>query len=484
VGKTKMNLIATVPKVTPDHFQRTKIVATIGPATDDYEVILKLLKAGANAIRINFGYGLNEERDEQVAMVRKASEESGKPVSLIQDLQGPEMRLGDFEGVIPVQNGQSLRLRLHADYERENVLPTQFDLSRKVKRGQPLYLQDGCLPTVITSIINSVVHVRAESDGVLISRTGINLPDTDFEGDILTDKDRQDIAYGVQHDFDWVALSFVQSANDVRLLRQLLANLGSQAKIIAKIETKAATEQLEEIIQEADATMIVRDDLAIEAGAEAVPILQRRIINIGLKYGHPTIMATQMLASMANNETPTRAEISDVATAVLIGSDAMMLSDETAVGQYPFETVKMLEKIIHYTQDQMLPEALITEVPFLTSDRQDAISRAIVKLADTIDAAAIVAETKSGATAYKITALRPKQPVIAVTSNPRVAQQLAIVYGTVSFIRRDGLAQATKLTDWLRLNKVLKKGDVVVSASGQHPGVVGTTDTIKVRVLD
>ena len=230
--------------------------------------------------------------------------------------------------------------------------------------------------------------------------------------------------------------------------------------------------------------MVARGDLAIEAGAAAVPIIQRRIVELGLKYSRPTIVATQMLASMADSPTATRAEVSDVATAVLIGTDAMMLSDETAVGRYPADAVKMMKKIIRYTQDHTSPRPLLTEIPFTTSDRQHAISRAIVGLADTIEAAAIVAETKSGATAYKIAAQRPNKPIIAVTSNPRVAQQLALVYGTISFIRRDGIKQATKLTDWLRLNRVLKKGDVVVTASGQHPGVVGTTDTIKVRMLD
>ncbi|HUD03384.1 MAG TPA: pyruvate kinase [Patescibacteria group bacterium] len=484
VEKSKSNVTEVAPKVSVGSFKRTKIIATIGPVTNSYEAILGLIKAGANAIRLNFSYGINEDRDQQIVWIRQASQELNKPVAIIQDLQGPKIRLGDFEGVVPVQKGQSLRFRMNADYSREGVFPTQYDLSKKIKRGEQLHLYDGKVRTTVTSVLNSVVHVRAENDGILIARKGINLPDTDFEGDILTEKDRQDIAYGVQHDFDYVALSFVQSAKDIHLLRRQLRNLGSGAKIIAKIETKSATENLEDIIEEADAIMVARGDLAIEIGLESVPILQRKIINLGLKYGRPTIVATQMLASMAESPEPTRAEVSDIATAVLIGTDAMMLSDETAAGQYPLEAVGVMKKIIRYTQDNSESGKTTAELPSITCSRQDAISRAIVMLADSINAAAIIAETKSGATALKIAAQRPSQPIIAVTSNPRVAQQLAILYGCISFIRKDELTQATKLTDWLKLHRVLKKGDMVVTASGRHPGVVGTTDTIKVRVLE
>lgn len=478
-----MELTHTAPSVSSDEFKHTKIVATVGPATNSYELILELIKAGANAIRLNFSHGTYEERDQQIAWVRQVSHELAKPIALIQDLQGPKIRLGDFDGVIPVQKGQSLRFRKNADYVREGVIPTQYDLSKKVKRGERVYLYDGKVRTTVSSVSDGVVHVRVENDGILIARKGINLPDTDFEGDILTVRDRKDIAYGVEHDFDYVALSFVQTAKDIKTLKNMLVTMGSDAKVIAKIETKAATENLEEIIEEADATMVARGDLAIETEPESVPILQRKIINLGLEYGRPSIVATQMLASMAESPEPTRAEVSDIATAVLIGTDAVMLSDETAAGKYPIKAVEIMKRVIHYTQDNAPLDSV-----YAKRDRQmscqGAISKAIVSLADTINAAAIVAETKSGATALKVAAERPKQPLIVVTSSQRVAQQLTILYGSVTFIRHDEHYQAAKLTDWLKLHKVLKKGDVVVTASGQRPGVVGTTDTIKVRALD
>lgn len=470
------------PNVPISKFKRTKIIATVGPSTNTYESILALMKAGANGIRLNFSHGNHDERAEQIKWIRKASKEYGKPVAIIQDLQGPKIRLGDFEGIINVQTGQSLTFKYDSDYERSGYIPTQYDLSKKVKRGERLYLYDGKVQTIVTSVKDGLVHARAENNGILIKRKGINLPDTDFEGDIITAKDKKDIAFGSTNDVDFVALSFVQTGKDIRNLRTMLKGLGSTARIIAKIETKAAVDNLEEIVREADAVMVARGDLAIETLPESVPVVQRKIIGLGLRYARPTIVATQMLASMTELPEPTRAEVSDVATAVIIGSDCVMLSDETANGSYPIEAVKVMKRIILYTQENNP----ITHVGFQVHrerSRQDAISTAILALADNVDARAIVAETASGATALQIASHRPAVPLIAVTSDNRTAQQLAITYGTKSYVRPVDPKAATKLTNWLQESKVLNKGDTVVTASGQYPGVVGTTDTIKVRVL-
>jgi pyruvate kinase len=470
------------PNVPLSRFKRTKIIATVGPSTNTYEAVLALIEAGANGIRLNFSHGNFEERAQQIKWIRKASKDYGKPVAVIQDLQGPKIRLGDFDGIVNVQTGQSLVFKYKSDYERSGYIPTQYDLSKKVKRGERLYLYDGKVQTIITSVKDGLVHARAENNGILIKRKGINLPDTDFEGDIITAKDKEDIAFGSTHDVDYVALSFVQSARDIKSLKTILRGLGSKAKIIAKIETKAAVDNLEEIVREADAVMVARGDLAIETLPESVPIVQRQIIGLGMRYARPTIVATQMLASMTDLPEPTRAEVSDVATAVIIGSDCVMLSDETANGSYPIEAVKVMKRIILYTQENNP----ITHVGFQTHrerSRQDAISTSVINLADNVGARAIVAETLSGATALQIASHRPSIALIAVTSDPRTAQQLAIAYGTKSYVRPVDPKAASKLTDWLQQSKVLKKGDIVVTASGQYPGVVGTTDTIKVRIL-
>lgn len=477
-----MSLTDHVPNVPLGRFKRTKIIATVGPSTNSYEAILKLIKAGANGIRLNFSHGTNEDRVQQIKWVRTAAQEYGKPVAIIQDLQGPKVRLGDFEDIITVKKGASLSFEYNADYERSGRIPTQYDLSDKVKRGEQILLYDGKVRTKVTGIRDGVVYAEAMNDGILLRRKGMNLPDTDFGGDIITAKDKADLAFGSTHDIDYVALSFVQTADDISNLRRMLKNLGSDAKIIAKIETKAAVENIEDIVYEADAVMVARGDLAVETPAESVPIVQRQIIGLGLRYAKPTIVATQMLASMTETPEPTRAEVSDVATAVLVGADCVMLSDETASGKYPIEAVKVMKRVTKYAELNAPLKAVFPE--HQDNSRQLAISRGLISLAKNIEAKAIVAETKSGATALQIASLRPDIPLIAVTNEVRTAQQLAIVYDIKSYVRPAHALAANRLTDWLQQNKVLKKGDVVVTASGKHPGVVGTTDTIKVRVLE
>lgn len=470
------------PIVPIEQFKRTKIIVTIGPSTSNYKSILAMMKAGANGFRLNFSHGTYEERVEQIQWIRKASKAYGKPVAIIQDLQGPKIRLGDFDGIINVRIGQSLTFKYKANFEETGIIPTQYDLAKKVKRGERLYLFDGRIQSTITSVKDGTVYARAENDGILVKRKGINLPDTDFGGDIITKKDKADMTFGSTQDIDYVALSFIQHARDIVKVRTMLKNLGSTAKIIAKIETKAATDNIEAIVQEADMAMVARGDLAIETLPESVPVVQRQIIGLGLRHATPTIVATQMLASMTEMPEPTRAEVSDIATAVILGADCVMLSDETASGKYPIQSVEIMKRVILYVQEHNPLHVSFNESKQKLS-RQEAISSAVISLANSIDAKAIVAETLSGVTALRIVSHRPTIPVIAVSSNNRTVQQIALVYGTKAYSRPVDPFAATKLTNWLLTNKVLKKSDTVVTVSGKHPGVVGTTDTIKVRVL-
>ena len=477
-----MHTTNTVPNVPLSEFKRTKIIATLGPATDSYEAILELIKSGVNGVRLNFSHGSHEERTRQIKWIRQASKTYGKPVAIIQDLQGPKIRLGDFEGIVTVAKGQELSFAYQADYLKTGQLPTQYDLSLKVKRGERLYLYDGKIKTIITSVHQGVVHATAQNAGILIKRKGINLPDTDFGGDTITPKDKADLVYGSAQDIDYVAQSFVQSADDVREMRKLLKSLGMQVKLIVKFETKAAIENMEEIVRETDVLMVARGDLAVEALPESVPVLQRQLIGLCIRYNKPVIVATQMLFSMTEAPEPTRAEVSDVATAVLVGADCVMLSDETANGQYPIEAVQFMKRVILYTEANA---PLTVSFPdHEDHSQQAAVGEAVISLAKTINAKAIVAETKSGATALQLAAHRTKIPLLALTNDIRTAQQLAIVYSVKSYVRPADRSAAIKLTDWLRQNKVLRPGDIVVTASGRHPGVVGTTDTIKVRVLE
>lgn len=481
-----MALIKTKnPRIAAVNFKRTKIVAAIGPPTDSYEMIYAMIQKGVNAITMNFSHQTYDAAKRQTKWIRKASQELEKPVAIIQDLAGPKIRLGDFEGFIGVATGQQIRLGYEANYELTGIIPVQYDLSKKVARGHTMFIYDGKVRTTVLSVKNGIIYAEVENDGVLLKRKGINLPDTDFGGDVITEKDKADLAFGSTQDFDYVAMSFVQTANDLRNMRQTMKNLGYEAKVMVKVETRAAIENIQAIVEEADAVMIARGDLAYEVSPEAVPTLQRKIISLCRQHGKLSIVATQMLSSMTENPEPTRAEVSDVATATILQADALALRDETANGKYPIEAVEMMKRIINYTERN----SPVKKVHFADEDSQAgnpfqlAIAKAIITLARQVEAVAIVAETRSGGTALAIASQRPSRALIVVTSSQRVSQQLAILYGAKTFVRKDSKLQSVKLTDWLLRNKVLNSGDIVVTASGMYPGKIGTTDTIKVRAL-
>lgn len=467
-------------------FKRTKILATLGPATSSEATVKELIRAGVNGFRLNFSHGSHEERDQQITWIREQSKEIGKPVAVLQDLQGPKIRLGVLDKDTVVLAGDELVLDYAAEHDGL-TLPVQYNLAEKVKIGEMLYIFDGKIQTVVTEIVSeTAIKIRVKNDGMLMSKKGINLPDTDFGGDIITKKDVQDIEYGAKQDIDYVALSFVQSADDIHALRQMLVSLGSSAQIISKIETKAAIQPdaLEEIVRASDGVMVARGDLAVEAGAEVVPIVQRRIIALCRRYGKLSIVATQMMASMVESPQPTRAEVGDVATAVIQGADVVMLSDETANGKYPLETVTAMKKVILYTQEN----SVVSSADEVLTDhaQRDAIAAAAVSLAEHLKVDAIVAETKSGATAINIAAHRPNVRIISVSSELRVAQQLALSYANRSFVRPDGETAGLTLANELNNQKFFgdKTNARVVIVSGKQPGLVGATDTIRVRVLE
>jgi len=466
-------------------FKRTKILATLGPITSTPKMIEDLIMAGVNGLRLNFSHGDYEERTDQIKWIREASAKIGKPVAILQDLQGPKIRLGMLNENTEVKTGDEIILD-HAAEHNGLTFPVQYNLAEKVKVGEPIYIFDGKVRTTVLEITSeTAIKLRVENDGVLMSKKGINLPDTDFGGDILTPKDLKDIEYGLTQDIDYVALSFVQSAEDIHNLRQILVAGGSQAQIIAKIETKAAVkpEAMEEIVKATDGIMVARGDLAVEAGAEIVPIVQRKLLALCRKHGKLSIVATQMMASMVDNPEPTRAEVSDVAGAVIQGADTVMLSDETANGRYPLETVAAMKKVILYTQDNAAVAPINDIIP--KNVQLDAISTAAVSLAEQLKVDAIIAETKSGATAATIAAHRPNLPIVSVTSEQKAAQQLGLSYANRSYVRPDSPEAGYDLAKELKEQGFFGEGSAkIIIVSGQQPGVIGTTDTIKVRVLE
>lgn len=468
-------------------FKRTKILATVGPATSSEEKIFQLMEAGVNGFRFNFSHGEPEDRLDQIARIRGASEKLGKPVAILQDLQGPKIRLGVLkDNMLNVKTGDVLTLDSEiAEHDGSFNLPVQYNLAEKMKVGEPLYMFDGKIRSIVREISSpSAIKVEIQNDGFLMSRKGLNLPDTDFGGDILTEKDIADIEWAADKDFDYVALSFVQQAEDITDLRSRLVELGSDAYVISKIETKSAIkpENLEEIIRVSDGVMVARGDLAVEAGAEIVPVVQRRIIALCRKYSKLCIVATQMMGSMVDNPEPSRAEVSDVANAVIQGADTVMLSDETAMGKYPIETVKAMKKTIMYTQEHS--EVMKVERNEMRDKTDAVLSYAAAKLAKDLDSRAIFAETSRGATAVNVGAFRPNMPIISVTDKPKTAQKLALNYATRSYVRPSGLDAANELADDLYKEGYLGEDPVtIVLVSGHQPGRPGKTDNIQVRTL-
>ncbi|MBR3323346.1 pyruvate kinase [Candidatus Saccharibacteria bacterium] len=470
-------------------FKRTKILATIGPSVFTEGKITDLIMAGVNGCRLNFSHGNNTERDQHIKWIRDAAAKKGRSVAILQDLQGPKIRLGEIKNNhMDVKKGDELILDSAVEqHDGSHILPVQYNLAERMKVGEPLYMFDGKIRTTVKEIVSkTAIKVVAENDGFIMSKKGLNLPDTDFGGDILTEKDMADIEFGASRDFDYVALSFVQCADDVEKLRQILLSHGSTAQIIAKIETKKAIEtdeSLEAIVKATDGIMIARGDMAVEAGAEVVPVVQRKLIALCRKYGKMCIVATQMMSSMVESPEPSRAEVSDVANAVIQGVDAVMLSDETANGKYPIETVKAMKKVILYTQNNTKMVSLNDEIK--SDESYDAISKATTDLAEKIDADVIICQTSTGATAAAIAAQRPNLPIITVTSSPRVAGQLALTYANSAFVRPYSENYGLELAQELKENGYLQKREnrdnlTAVIVSGIK-STAGGTNTIRVR---
>jgi pyruvate kinase len=463
-------------------FKRTKILATLGPKTFSQEMVNKLSAAGVNGFRLNFSHGDHPEKDDQISWIRKSTEVTGKHVAIVQDLQGPKIRLGMLNENVVVKKGDILTLDFASEHQGL-TLPVQYNLAQKTKVGETLYIFDGKVRTTIQEIASpTAIRVLVANDGILMSKKGINLPDTDFGGDILTEKDMRDIDFGATRDIDYVAISFVQNASDINNLRRILEERGSKAKLIAKVETKAAIleENLEAIVKASDGVMVARGDLAVEAGAEVVPVVQRRIVSLCRQHGKLCIVATQMMSSMVDSPEPTRADVSDVANAVMQGADVLMLSDETANGNYPLETVAVMKKVIMYTQRSGLVYSDLSSHVENVS-QSGAISASAVHLAKELKADIIVAETKRGVTAEYIAANRPQHSIICVTSEARTAQQLSLRYASRCYVRPDGAGAGYDIL------KELKDGGLfgtetlkAVVVSGRQPGVPGATDTIKV----
>jgi pyruvate kinase len=441
-------------------------------------------------------------------------------VAIIQDLQGPKIRLGSLpQGGVELKAGQKVELCYHKDCKADH-LPIQFDFSSIVKKGDRLFLRDGTIKAKILSTTTGKVVVEIQNSGKVLSNHGINLPDTVFDSkSIMTPKDMKDLEFTYTNDVDYVALSFVQTASDIVHLKELLQKHKSPAKVIAKIETQVATRNLEEIIAVSDAVMIARGDLAIETSNEDVPLIGRKIIMLARQYKKPVIMATQMLESMISSPQPSRAEVNDIASAVSLSVSCVMLSGETAMGQYPVQTVELMKRVILKSEQYFLENRLeIDFVPdkrvktavlpvefsedigptrsFVTNARkifghsfstgkiasdeaQISVSLAAITLAQQVGAKIILAETLTGSTALSIASLRPPMPIIIASPSQRVCNQMSIVWGGKSYLVSKKQHISSGIIKKLKVKKSLLDGDWVVQAFGRNHSVGGGTDTVR-----
>ncbi len=496
-------------------YKKTKIIATVGPASQ--EKIDLLLKSGVNGIRLNFSHNTHKWHCDIATLVRKEAKKLDRSVAIIQDLPGPKIRLGKLPtGGMEIKAGQLLKFKFGEEIPSE-FLPIQYDFSKQVKKNERLFLRDGQIQTEITSIEKGIITAKALNSGKIMSDHGINLPDTVFKGGVLSDKDKNDLTVTHKLDADYVAVSFVNTPQDIYDVRNELSKNKANAKVIAKIETKAAVENLEEIIRASDVVMVARGDLAIEIGPEQVPIVGREIILLCRKYKKPVIMATQMMESMMTSTTPSRAEANDVATAVSLGVDSLMLSGESAIGQFPIETVKMMKKIILSAEQYFVNTSVAVELsqddenivsvnevgddglmnklgqktrlvfsrqpklsPNISStSAQASISFAAITLADQLKAKVILAETLTGSTALSISSLRPNCPIIIASPDPKVCNQCSIVWGGKTFLVSKGKDRKSIIINKLKKRKSIAAGDWVVEAFGQNRDVAGGTDTIR-----
>lgn len=468
--------------------RRTKIVATIGPATQDPSVLRSLIEAGASTLRLNFSHGTHDDHQRNIRQIRQISFELNQPVGILQDLQGPKIRLGRFaDGPIHLKNGDIFTLTsdiIEGTQERASV--TYDRLAEEVPAGASILLDDGRVEMVVESVDlpTRELRCRVVVGGKLSNNKGVNFPGVYLSVKALTDKDRRDLMFGLNQGVDWVALSFVRNPQDVLEIKELIANAGKQVPVIVKIEKHEAIEQMEAILSLSDGVMVARGDLGVELPAEEVPILQKRLIQTANRLGIPVITATQMLDSMATNPRPTRAEVSDVANAILDGTDAVMLSNETAVGDYPVEAVATMARVAVRTEQEGIHSSL-TEAAGVRSI-PNAISQAVGRIAAQLNSAAIMTMTKTGATARNVSKYRPTTPILAVTPHVNVARQLQLVWGVRPLLVLD--LPSTSQTFQAAMNVAQEKallceGDLVVMTAGTLQGVSGSTDLIKVDVV-
>ncbi len=468
---------------------RTKIVATIGPASCQPDILRQIIQAGATTLRLNFSHGTHADHQRHIRLIRQTAFELNQPVGILQDLQGPKIRLGQFEnGSIILKKGDRFTLTSKTVTGNSEIASVTYEpLADEVPEGATILLDDGKVEMQVEQVdrTNRSLHCQVIAGGSLSNSKGVNFPGVYLSVKALTEKDRQDLLFGLDQGVDWVALSFVREPQDILEIKDLISQANKRVPVVAKIEKHEAIEQMDAILPLCDGVMVARGDLGVELPAEEVPLLQKRLIVTANRLGIPVITATQMLDSMVNNPRPTRAEISDVANAILDGTDAVMLSNEAAVGKYPVEAVKVMSTISRRIEREQITRN-VSSVQDIGRSIPNAISQAVAKIAHQLDAAAIVTLTKSGSTARNVSKFRPPKPILAVTPHVSVARQLQLVWGVTPLLVLDLPSTGQTFQAALGVAQeqgLLSEGDLVVMTAGTLQGVSGSTDLIKVEVV-
>lgn len=470
--------------------KRTKIVCTIGPATEKEDILYKLIKNGMNVMRLNFSHGDFAEHQLRVDNLRKISTVSGTPVAIMQDLSGPKIRIGVFEkGSIILKEGEEFILttaEIIGDEKRVSINYPSF--CQEIKVGDPVLLHDGKKKLEVLAIKGNEVICRVIVGGEIKSKRGVNLPGSDLKVSSITEKDRVDIEFGLKNKVDYFALSFVRRPEDISELISILKEAKSEARIIAKIETPQAVKNIDEILKLTDGIMIARGDLAIEVPAEEVPLIQKNIIQKCNQAGKPVITATQMLESMINSPVPTRAEVSDVANSILDGTDAIMLSEETTLGEYPVKAVQMMSKIAERIEKDKHYRDMVTSRKYSDPVKRtsDALGNGVIEVAKECGAKIIVALTDGGFAARMISRYKPEQKILALTPREITKNQLALSYGCVPILCKNFgevnhvIEEAKKIS---LSSGLAVKGDKVVIVFGLPLGKSGGTNSLIVETL-
>lgn len=464
--------------------RRAKIVATLGPATSSYESLKSIIEAGVDVARMNLSHGTYDVHEEVYNNVRKAAADVGKPVAVLIDLQGPKIRLGKFEaGPYELAEGDIFKITIEDIVGNKELSSTTFKgLPQDVKPGDPLLIDDGKVALRVIETDGTVVTTKVEVAGPISNNKGINLPGVAVNVPALSDKDEADLRWGLKLGADFIALSFVRDAADIRRVHEIMDEEGTRLPVIAKIEKPQAVEHLEEIVDHFDAIMVARGDLGVELPLEAVPIVQKQAVELARRWAKPVIVATQVLESMISSPRPTRAEASDCANAVLDGTDAVMLSGETSVGEYPTVTVQTMARIIESTEDHGLER--IPELGTKPRTQGGAITLAAKEVAEFVDAKYLCVFTESGDSARRMARLRSEIPMIVLTPHEHIRRRMSLTWGVRSYLV-DPVTHTDELfgqvDDLLLGQNLAQLGDKVVVIAGSPPGIAGSTNDLRVH---